>query len=123
MTEIQAINTLSYLLGYENAVDKGELEGENHLNSQEKKALKFILDKVQHYREIGTVEEFKDLKEKNELKKPIDKSKNPKDWHIMACPRCEKVFWNSGQFFHYEPIFCSTCGQKIDWKGGTTDEG
>lgn len=116
MTEIQAINELDYLLGYENAIDKGYIEEENHLNSEEKEALKFILDEIRQYRAIGSVEEFKALKEKNEPKKPIDKSKNPKNWHIMACPRCEQIFWNSGQFFHYEPNFCNYCGQKLDWE-------
>ena len=53
--------------------------------------------------------------EKQVSQKPIDKSKNPADWHVMACPCCEYVFWNSGQFFHYEPKHCDKCGQKIDW--------
>lgn len=66
MTEIQAINELDYLLGYENAIDKGYIEEENHLNSEEKEALKFILDEIRQYRAIGTVEELKALKEKEE---------------------------------------------------------
>lgn len=54
--------------------------------------------------------------EKQVSQKPIDKSKNPADWHVMACPCCEYVFWNSGQFFHYEPKYCDKCGQKLDWQ-------
>lgn len=54
--------------------------------------------------------------EKQVSQKPIDKSKNPTDWHVMACPCCEYVFWNSGQFFHYEPKYCDKCGQKLDWQ-------
>lgn len=53
--------------------------------------------------------------EKQIPKKPIDKSKNHKDWHIMSCPCCERIFWNSGQFMHYEPKWCEKCGQKLDW--------
>lgn len=60
-------------------------------------------------------EELDELKEKNTAKKPIDKSKNPTDWHVMACPNCEHVFWNSGQFVRYQPNFCNHCGQSIDW--------
>lgn len=74
------------------------------------------LEEIQQYRVIGTVEEFKDLKENSVAKKPIDKSKNPIDWHVMACPNCEHIFWNSGQFVHYEPKFCNYCGQKLDWQ-------
>lgn len=53
--------------------------------------------------------------EKQIPKKPIDKSNNPHDWHVMACPCCEHTFWNSGQFVHYQPKFCNYCGQKLDW--------
>ena len=53
--------------------------------------------------------------EKQIQKKPIDQSKKPEDWHVMACPCCEKVFWNSGQFVRYQPKFCNGCGQAIDW--------
>ena len=67
MMEIQAINELDYLLGYENAIDKGYIEEENHLNSEEKEALKFILDEIRQYRAIGTVEEVKMLKDFKEL--------------------------------------------------------
>lgn len=61
MTENEAINTLQYLLGYENAVDNGELEASNNLNSQEKEALQFILEEYEQYRAIGTVEEITKL--------------------------------------------------------------
>lgn len=47
--------------------------------------------------------------------KPIDKSQNPTDWHIMACPTCRRTFWNSGEFVHYQPHYCENCGQAIDW--------
>lgn len=53
--------------------------------------------------------------EKQVAKKPVDISKNPKEWHIMSCPVCERAFWNSGQFMRYMPKWCEKCGQKIDW--------
>ena len=53
--------------------------------------------------------------EKQIPKKPVDKSKNPVDWHIMSCPCCNNTFWNSGQFVRYQPKFCNYCGQAIDW--------
>ena len=53
--------------------------------------------------------------EKQIPRKPIDTSKNPTEWHVMTCPICGRVFWNSGQFVHYQPMFCGRCGQEIDW--------
>jgi hypothetical protein len=47
--------------------------------------------------------------------KPIDKSLNKEDWHIMCCPNCNRVFWNSGEFVHYQPHYCENCGQALDW--------
>ena len=51
--------------------------------------------------------------------KPIDKSQNPADWHIMCCPNCNRTFWNSGEFVHYQPHYCENCGQAIDWSDST----
>ena len=54
--------------------------------------------------------------EKQVPMKPIDKSRNPKDWHIMCCHACGRIFWNSGQFMHYQPKYCEKCGQAILWE-------
>ena len=111
MTEIQAINELDYLLGYENAIDKGYIEEENHLNSEEKEALKIILDEIRQYRAIGTVEEFKALKEKNEPKKPRFYA------HNYHCTECGSLVGNN-EFQWQRFLYCDNCGQKLDWKGG-----
>lgn len=62
---------------------------------------------VDDYREIGTVEEFKALKEKNEPKKPLHNGAN---WY--RCPNgCEvrkKAF--------EKDWYCPKCGQAIDWQ-------
>lgn len=55
-------------------------------------------------------------------KKPIDKSGNPTDWHIMGCPTCNRTFWNSGDFVHYTPHYCEKCGQAIDWSEDPLEE-
>lgn len=52
--------------------------------------------------------------------KPMDKSLNPTDWHIMCCPTCKRTFWNSGEFVHYQPHHCDNCGQAIDWSDDQT---
>ena len=120
MTESEARSKIKYRLGKARQIAGNGVDGKSF---EDLEIALQVMKEIREYRELGTVEELKDLKEKNEPNKPIDKSKNPIDWHIMACPRCEKIFWNSGQFFHYEPIFCNYCGQKLDWKGGATDEG
>lgn len=62
------------------------------------------------------VDHVKELIDKNTENEAIDKSKNPTDWHVMHCPTCDRIFWNSGQFMHYEPKYCEKCGQKMLWK-------
>lgn len=66
------------------------------------------LEKVQAFEAIGTIEEFKALKEKSLAKKPIAyKNTNGAD-----CPCCGarvrgiKEPWGN---------WCSKCGQKLDW--------
>ena len=93
-----------------------------------KEAIKYIngvLSSEYHYDEtlgyqltsddIEWLEMAKEALEKQIPKKPFDKSNNPEDWHIMCCPICKRVFWNSGDWVHYEPIICEKCGQHIDW--------
>lgn len=65
-----------------------------------------VLSEIQAYRAIGTIEEFKALKEKNEPKKP-------KIWAngTKHCPNedCEEVVYSSDEY-------CLKCGTKIDWQ-------
>lgn len=71
--------------------------------------LKSLADSVRarlKYEAIGSVEEFKALKEKNEPKKP-----NEISWGATSCPICSYEFGFGSHFKH-----CSKCGQKIDWQ-------
>lgn len=69
---------------------------------------------LQQYREIGTVEEFQTLKEKNEPKKPIlAVNMMLKDKNII-CPNCEMKM----------PLkfrYCNHCGQHLDWEWGNKE--
>lgn len=56
---------------------------------------------LKEYQEIGTVEEFKALKEKSEPMKPAYQGEHEK------CPTC-------GSFG--VDVYCAKCGQKIDWR-------
>ena len=77
------------------------------------------LKKIAEYEDIGTIEEFKALKEKNEPKKPIysDFDDNGNDEIIpykAVCPVCEYEFefgyWND-EYNHH-----CICGQAMDWE-------
>ena len=62
------------------------------------------LEEIQQYRAIGTIEEFKALKEKNLVKKPI--------WYgHHFCPNCDSIVYVNGG----KDIYCPKCGQKLDW--------
>lgn len=60
-------------------------------------------DEIQSYRAIGTIEEFKALKEKSEPKKILKKCEN-----VYKCPICNH--WVGFRYVH-----CDWCGQKLDW--------
>lgn len=73
-----------------------------------------VMKKIRGYRELGTVEEFKDLKEKNEPKKVVVEHVPKTSWtrevsHYL-CPCCNHIFSFGGT------TYCSTCGQKLDWE-------
>lgn len=74
---------------------------------------------LEAYKAIGTVEEFKALKEKNEPKKPIysDFDDNGNDEIIpykATCPVCGHEF-NFGSWNEEENHHCR-CGQALDWQ-------
>ena len=56
------------------------------------------------YRAIGTIEEFKALKDKSVEKKPIERERNYLT--VFDCPTCNAELY-SGQ------RFCDECGQSI----------
>lgn len=111
MTVERAIEVLEYSRGY---------EGMNF--GAPKIALEMAisaLEEVQQLHAIGTVEEFKELKEKATAKKaiPIDYEKYTevvKNAKLLRgaywCPNCGHVV-KSGDY-------CNDCGQKLDWSEG-----
>lgn len=80
------------------------------------------LEEIQQYREIGTVEEFKALKEKAEPKKVL----RPKDrlesyYHEESCPSCKKEFRVKICGYRFvnavgKVDYCPYCGQHLDWE-------
>lgn len=63
-------------------------------------AIETLSEEIQQYRAIGTIEEFKDLKEKSEPKKPIIHGLGQR-----YCPICK-----CGGADHF---YCARCGQKL----------
>lgn len=99
------------------------------------------LEEIQEYRAIGTVEEFKALKdinriadnlskmeriefkalkEKNEPKKPYIQQivKDFREHDCYECPNCDCFVGYVSEFQeeHYQDIYCPNCGQKLDWQ-------
>ena len=68
-----------------------------------------VLEEVQQYRALGTVEELKEAKEKQVAKKPyVEESAGFKLYH---CPGCAMPIFAGTEY-------CSDCGQKLLWKWG-----
>lgn len=74
------------------------------------------LAEIQEYRAIGTIEEFKALKDKSEPRKPFQ----PFGTHSYKCPSCWKfVAHEVDDNCDLEAEmagWCPYCGQKIDWQ-------
>jgi hypothetical protein len=116
MTEIEAIERLQCMrlfMGIEDKRNESKFLEDDYVAN--KMAIK-ALEEIQQYRAIGTIEEFKALKEKNEPKKltPIDYEKyigiveNAKFLRGACwCPNCKHTV-RSG-------TYCDDCGQKLDW--------
>lgn len=67
------------------------------------------LEEIQQYRAIGTVSEFRELKEKATAKKPTDvRYFGEAGYYIGLCPTCK-----NGNNSEYE--YCGDCGQKLLW--------
>ena len=78
------------------------------------------LEEIQEYRAIGTVEEFKALKEKSVAKKPYIQQivKDFREHDCYECPNCDCFvgYVSECQEEHYQYIYCPNCGQKLDWQ-------
>ena len=71
---------------------------------------KDCLKEIQQYRAIGTVEEFKSLKEKNEPKKPLHQG------YVYACPCCNDKVNIGSVFLKPNQKYCTDCGTEFDWQ-------
>ena len=81
------------------------------------------IEELKQYRAIGTVEEFRELKEKATPKKPIAEEVTKAIYEIKAyrCPVCRQKLiskidgsWCGGT----QSKHCDQCGTAIDWSEG-----
>ena len=79
--------------------------GEERHNAPYEKAIE-ALKEIQQYRAIGTVEEFKALKEKNTPKELAEHNFQDEPHHYL-CPNCKNIV-NHGQ------SYCEECGQALE---------
>lgn len=63
------------------------------------------LEEVQKYREIGSIEECREAREKRIAKKPDF----TEDKEFALCPCC------NGKGLLNKQKYCDNCGQKLDW--------
>lgn len=105
MTENEAIDILG-----EFQTDKPILEmiyGKCH--DEALKTAISALEEIQKYREIGTVEELREAREKRRAKNPINKRYEEEDFeYVGGCPCC-------GNIVGEEWTYCFKCGQHLDW--------
>lgn len=92
-----------------------------YIKQATKEAIK-ALEEIQQYRAIGTVEEFKALKEKNDPKIPNYEGDGYYKGQIVLdtwiCPNCEKEY----EVDYEEYDYCPNCGQRIDHSELTEDD-
>lgn len=122
MTENELIKThieecehrIGKILGFMESNEDANVDGCKG-NIEVLKTVVIALEEVKQYRAIGTVEEFKDLKDKSVTKKPYLDQKGMLDVKMWHCPVCNKEIisdWNRDLSNEY----CPRCGQKLDWQ-------
>jgi rubrerythrin len=81
-----------------------------------------VVEELTEYRAIGTVEEFKALKEKSEPKIPNYEGDGYYAGQIVLdtwiCPNCEKAY----EVDYEDHEYCPNCGQHIDHSSLTEDD-
>ena len=115
MTEIEARGKIKYRIA--NEMRKA---GENKEEYEDLERALQVMKEIREYRELGTVEEFKALKEKNEPKK--QGNINDFDSHLRLSKAGFLCCCRTNKDVRYPLIslrdldYCPRCGQKLDWE-------
>lgn len=112
MTEIEARGKIKYRIA--NEMRKA---GENKEEYEDLEIAIQALKEIREYRELGTVEEFKALKEKNTPYKPQEYEDR-----YYAC-KCDNILLPKWRKYPTDLMpkseglpHCMACGQKLDWE-------
>lgn len=117
MTENHAIMLIKGYIDYNDRADNG-------ISAEPYELAIKALEEVQQYRSIGTVEECKEVREKQIRKKPSERKTggNKLKRVFYHCPICRKelldIAYLNGKIDHVKGRkikFCCDCGQAIDW--------
>lgn len=68
------------------------------------------LEEIQQYRAIGTVEECREAREKQSIKKPYWRQEEGAEGY--ACPCCDMGVVDANGI---RDTYCHSCGQHLDW--------
>ncbi|MBO5371584.1 MAG: hypothetical protein J6A75_02575 [Lachnospiraceae bacterium] len=86
-------------------------EGKPYLLSVDGDDYNNALNRLADFEAIGTIGEFKALKEKSVAKKP--KHYGDSEDGKLECPNCEEDLW---ELIECGFSNCPYCGQKLDWE-------
>lgn len=122
MTENEAIERFQKCVENNGKCERCKFYVNCGIYEMEELAIK-ALEEVQHYRQIGTVEECRAAMEKQTAKKPefVDTRFMHNGKHISdgcqlqkcyKCPNCNQ------HIFHVwdDELYCKYCGQLLDWR-------
>lgn len=74
---------------------------------------------LEQYREIGTVEECREARERQMPQKIIFNSEDDREYEDYICPNCKDILQQrrkgAKKITIYKFKFCHNCGQKLDW--------
>lgn len=76
---------------------------------------KKIIEAIQQYRTIGTIEECREAREKRGLKAPLLNGCEEKTHYKCQCGYIFLTIYANGHRVGNTPEFCERCGQAIDW--------
>lgn len=100
------------------AIEALKLEGGIEIAGNPRRIAKFFealdmaisaLKEIQQYRAIGTVEEYREAREKQKPKKP---ETIERDFDYYKCPVCGEYIWATDNINSHK--YCLNCGQKIE---------
>lgn len=112
MTEQKAIEYFSKELKRDCMVLSPMLEGKKSVRAQFFETAISAMEELEHYKQLGTLEEVKEAVEKQKKVKVIKAYDSDVDSHWCSCGNCTKgLCWEHGIKINY----CPECGQKLDW--------